>query len=43
MQVKPLKPRLYKFLQIHGLVKKFNKQVTLLLDNPKHPSLTQNY
>lgn len=39
MKVKPLKSRLYKYLQAHGLVKKFNKQVTLLSDNPKHPSL----
>lgn len=39
MKVKPLNPRLYRYLKLHGLVKKFNKQITLLLENPKHPSL----
>ncbi len=39
MKVKPLNPRLYKYLKTHGLVKKYNKQIVLLLKNPKHPSL----
>lgn len=39
MTVKPLSPRLQKYLKTHGLVKKFNKQVGLLSNNPKHPSL----
>ncbi len=39
MKVKPLNPRLAKYLRKHSLVKKFDKQLTLLLENPKHPSL----
>lgn len=39
MKVKPLNPRLNKYLKSHGLVKKFTKQVALLSENPKHPSL----
>lgn len=39
MKAKPLNPRSEKYLKIHGLVKKFNKQFALLLENPKHPSL----
>ena len=39
MKVKPLNPRLARYLKSHGLVNKFNKQLTLLLENPKHPSL----
>lgn len=39
MKIKLLKPRFRKYLKIHGLIKKFEKQVTLFLKNPKHPSL----
>ncbi|OGE33225.1 hypothetical protein A3C59_01260 [Candidatus Daviesbacteria bacterium RIFCSPHIGHO2_02_FULL_36_13] len=39
MKVKPLNPRLAKYLRNHNLIKKFDKQLTLLLENPKHPSL----
>jgi len=39
MKVKPLRPRLNKYLKVHGLVKKFVKQSILLSGNPKHPSL----
>ena len=39
MKVKPLSPRLSKYLKNHGLVTKFNKQIRLLSENPKHPSL----
>lgn len=39
MKVKPLNPRLEKYLKSHGLIKKFEKQIALLSENPKHPSL----
>lgn len=39
MKAKPLSPRLHKYLQRYGLVKKFVKQLALLIENPKHPSL----
>ncbi len=39
MSIKPLREDLQKYLIKHGLVKKFDKQVTLFLNNPSHPSL----
>lgn len=39
MKVKPLNPRFKKYLKNHGLIKKFEKQIALLSENPKHPSL----
>ena len=39
MKVKNLSPRSLKYLKLHGLTKKFSKQIVLLLENPKHPSL----
>lgn len=39
MQVKPLRSNLQKYLKTRNLTKKFDKQLELLKDNPKHPSL----
>lgn len=39
MQVKPLRNNLQKYLNIRNLTKKFDKQLELFKDNPKHPSL----
>lgn len=39
MNIKPLREDLKKYLIKRDLVKKFNKQVTLLLENPSYPSL----
>ena len=39
MQIKPLSHKLTNYLFKHGLIDKFNKQLTLFKDNPNHPSL----
>lgn len=39
MNIKPLREDLKRYLIKHDLVKKFNKQITLLLENPSYPSL----
>ena len=39
MQIKPLSPKLARFLANRGLTHKFNKQLRLFRDNPNHPSL----
>lgn len=39
MKVKQLRSDLQKYLTQHSLIKKFNKQLELFKDNPKHPSL----
>lgn len=39
MQVKPLETKLVKFATRHKLTKKLAKQIKLLEENPKHPSL----
>lgn len=39
MEINPLRPDLAKYLQKHGLTKSFSKQVSLLSQNPQHPSL----
>lgn len=39
MQVKLLRDDLKKYLDTHGLTKKFEKQLILFQNNPKHPSL----
>jgi len=37
--IKPLHPRLQRFLVRHDLIEKFEKQARLFLSNPRHPSL----
>lgn len=39
MQVKLLRNDLKKYLDTHGLIKKFEKELILFKNNPKHPSL----
>lgn len=39
MKAKLLRKDLQKYLNRHGLNKKFDKQLTLFKENPKHPSL----
>ncbi|HEY4694607.1 MAG TPA: hypothetical protein VIH52_01425 [Candidatus Nanoarchaeia archaeon] len=39
MVVKPLRADLVIYLKKHNLVKKFNKQITVFVSNPRHPSL----
>lgn len=39
MQIKPLSPKLIRFLTKRGLTNKFNKQFKLFSNNPNHPSL----
>lgn len=39
MRVEPLRPKLRKYLTIRRLVRKFEKQISLFISNPKHPSL----
>lgn len=39
MKVKTLKSRLARYIKIHNLVRKYDKQVILLEQNIKHPSL----
>ncbi len=39
MHVKPLRNDLLRYIKKRGLTKKFSKQLTLLTDNPRHPSL----
>ena len=39
MKAKPLNPELSKYLQKHNLGKKFNRQLLVLQNNPRHPSL----
>lgn len=39
MELIPLSLKQDKYLKRYGLVKKFNKQITLLLNNPEYPSL----
>lgn len=39
MQIKPLRSDLLRYLKKHCLVKKFEKQIKLFCQNPKHPSL----
>ncbi len=39
MQIKPLEPKLLRFISAHGLIKKLTKQVKLLEENHRHPSL----
>lgn len=39
MKVKPLKTKLIKFITAHNLTNKLAKQIKLLEENPKHPSL----
>ena len=39
MQVKTLNPKLNKYLVRHNLIRKFQKQLNLFLENPAHPSL----
>lgn len=39
MKVKSLRSDLEKYLKQHNLLGKFNKQVSLFKQNPRHPSL----
>lgn len=39
MNVKPLRNDLKEYLTKRGLLKKFDKQITLFSNNPSHPSL----
>lgn len=39
MQVKSLRIDLQNYLATHNLIKKFDKQLGLFKNNPKHPSL----
>ncbi|MBI4038913.1 hypothetical protein HY384_03060 [Candidatus Daviesbacteria bacterium] len=39
MIVKPLRSDLQKYLKKHHLSRKFNKQIALFSQNPRHPSL----
>lgn len=39
MNVKPLRSKFKKYLKKHNLSKKFNKQVEVFKNNPRHPSL----
>jgi Txe/YoeB family toxin of Txe-Axe toxin-antitoxin module len=39
MNIKPLRKDLQKILTKHQLTKKFNKQIKLFQNNPRHPSL----
>ena len=39
MNILPLTPRQKKYLQIHNLTVKYNKQITILLTNIHHPGL----
>lgn len=39
MQVNNLHPALLKYLKKHNLKNKFNKQLKIFIENPKHPSL----
>ncbi len=39
MQIKPLNNRLKLYLASHQLNKKFDKQITMFCQNPRHPSL----
>lgn len=39
IKILPLNPKALKQLQRYHLKSKFEKQIKLLLDNPKHPSL----
>lgn len=39
IKIKPLSPRLQRFLVRHNLIEKFEKQAQLFLLNPRHPSL----
>ena len=39
MKAKPLNLELLKYLRKHGLEKRFNRQLSILQDNFRHPSL----
>ncbi len=39
MKIKPLKPKLLKYVTRHSLVKKLSKQIDLFGENPNYPSL----
>lgn len=39
MNIAPIKPKVVEYLKKHGLTKKFNKQLTLLRTDFRHPSL----
>jgi plasmid maintenance system killer protein len=39
IKILPCSPRILAIISKHSLRKKFSKQITLLSENPKHPSL----
>lgn len=39
MKAKPLNPELLRYLRKHNLQKKFDRQLSVLQNNPRHPSL----
>ncbi len=39
MQVKPLRSDLQRYIKIHNLSKKFDRQLEQFEENPRHPSL----
>ncbi len=39
MNIKPLKLECVRYLACHGLTRKFNKQIKIFKNNPRHPSL----
>ncbi len=39
MKIKPLKPKLQKYVASHNLTEKVAKQIQLFVENPSHPSL----
>lgn len=39
MKVKPLRSGLKEYLKRHNLVRKFNKQLKMFMENPRYPSL----
>lgn len=41
MKVKPLRRDLFRYLSKWGLIRKFNKQLNLFSNNPRHPFRTE--
>lgn len=39
MDIAPIKPKISEYLEKHGITKKFNKQLSLLRSDFRHPSL----
>ena len=39
MKIRPLNPKLSKYLKRHGIESKFGRQAEVFANNPRHPSL----